>query len=145
MEQAVRVAGTLYWIRNPRLLADFTDHGKLLFTSGPWQAASLSTNWRRLHRSAKQLRQVRKASAERRGTGATSGKSRWPWDSGETYDIFYPDASGATLLTQQRPCVMAREAGSRLSKVFAAIRRLILSVTTHSLILPDRIYSARSQ
>jgi len=131
MEQAARVVGTLYLIKNPSLLADFTDHGKLLFYERSLASGFHEHELATIASECKAIKARQKGKRRAPGHGSNIRKIAMGVGLGETCDIFHPDASGATLLTQQRPCVMAREAGSRLSKVFAAIRRLILSVTTH--------------
>ncbi len=90
------VVGTLYLIKNPSSLADFIDHGKLLFYE-QCLASGLSEN-----ELAKISRECEAIKARQKG------KRRSPWHGnsvkkvasavgfGDTYDRLYVDASGAT-------------------------------------------------
>lgn len=89
------VVGTLYLIKNPRLLAEFMDHGKLLFYE---QCLASGFPTHELVHIAPECEAIRaRQKGKRRSWHGGSIKSvASAVGFGETYDLLYPDASGAT-------------------------------------------------
>src|ERR1700688_860650 len=94
MEQAVRVVGTLYWIKNPSLLADFTEHGKLLFYERSLASGFPEHELATIASECKAIKARQKGKRRAPGHGSNIRKIAMAVGLGETYDIFYPDSSG---------------------------------------------------
>src|ERR1700733_9587171 len=89
------VVGTFYLIKNPSLLADFTDHGKFLLYE-QCLVGGLSAQ------------ELTKIVPDFEAIKARQGKRKTPWHQssikriaiavglGETYNLLFPDASGGT-------------------------------------------------
>ena len=88
--------GTLYLIKNPNLLADFTDHGKLVFYE---QCLTSKFPMSELAKIAPECEAIKaRLKGKRRSSwhGNSIKKVAIEVGFGETYDLFYSDASGAT-------------------------------------------------
>lgn len=88
--------GTLYLIKNPRLLVDFTDHGKLLFYEQCLATGMSAQELAKIAPECKAIKARQKGNRRSPWHGSTIKNIAVAVGMGETYDILYPDASGAT-------------------------------------------------
>jgi hypothetical protein len=90
------VAGTLYLLQNPSLLADFTDHGKLLFYERGLGVGLRARELAKISPECEAITLRLKARPRKPWHGGTIKGISETVGLGDTYNLLYKDASSAT-------------------------------------------------
>jgi hypothetical protein len=90
------VVGTLHLIKNPNLLADFTDHAKLQFYEQCLASGLPAHELAKIAPECEAIKARQKGKRRSSWHGGTIKRVAIAVGFGETYDLLYPDASGAT-------------------------------------------------
>jgi len=145
------VVGTLYLMKNPSLLSDFLDHGKLQFYD-QGLATGLSQ-----HDVAKFAKECKEIKARHALKAHQKGKRRLPWHGGDSirsvaspvgladiYDLLYPYASSATHADATRTLSHGPQGWKRSLESFLdegespIVRRSSFGLTGHLLLLVNQ-------
>ena len=88
--------GTLYLIKNPSALSDFMDHGKLVFYQQCLASGLPAHEFANITPECEAIKARLKGKRNFSWHGSSVKKIATVVGLGETYDLLYPDASGAT-------------------------------------------------
>jgi hypothetical protein len=86
------VVGTLHLIKNPNLLADFTDHAKLQFYEQCLASGFLTHELAKIAPECEAIKARQKGKRRSSWHGSTIRRVAIAVGFGETYDLLYPDA-----------------------------------------------------